>query len=304
VGENFAIDEEIAHVASRQQGNISRAQLIALGLSDVAIHHRVQRGRLHRTHPGVYAVGRPASMPLERAAAAVLACGPDAALSHGSAMTLWGFWRRWDLPFEVSLPGDRRPKGIRVHRSRNLTRRDTVRHQGIGVTTPARTVLDMARRLNQRQLRRVVKDGLASGRLSDAALRDVVGRHPGHRGAPKLRALLDDHNDTRSRFEDGFPAFCRRFGLPEPIMNAKLGRYTVDAYFPRERVIVELDSWGFHSNREAFEDDRERDAYYLAADLVTVRITWRRAERQPEREAQRLGRILTRRRRQLDSPAS
>jgi very-short-patch-repair endonuclease len=87
-------------------------------------------------------------------------------------------------------------------------------------------------------------------------------------------------------------------------MNAELGRYTVDAYFPRERVIVELDSWGFHSNREAFEDDRERDAYYLAADPVTVRVTWRRAEQQPEREAHRLGTILTRRRRRLDSPAS
>ena len=304
MGENFAIDEEIAQLASRQHGNVTRAQLNVLGLSDVAIHHRVQTGRLHRVHPGVYAVGRPATTPLERAAAAVLVCGPDAALSHSSAMTLWGFWRRWDLPFEVRVLGDRRPKGVRVHRASNLARRDTIRHQGIRVTTPARTVLDMAPRLNERQLRRVVKDGLASGRLGEAALGDIVARHPRHRGASKLRPLLEDHDDTRSRFEDDFPAFCGRFGLPQPMMNPKIGGYTVDAYFPRERVVVELDSWGFHSSREAFEDDRERDAYYLAAGLVTIRITWRRAEQQARREAARLHTILARRRGQLDSRAS
>jgi very-short-patch-repair endonuclease len=254
-------------------------------------------------HPGVYAVGRPATTPLERASAAVLACGPDAALSHGSAMTLWGFWKRWDAPFEVTTARDRRPKGIRVHRSRILAPRDTTRHHGIRASSPARTILDMAARLGDDQLRRTVKNALASLYLGQDALIDVVARHPGHLGASKLRPLLDDHDDTRSRFEDGFPAFCRRFGLPKPVMNARLGRYTVDAFFPNERLIVELDSWHYHSSREAFEDDRERDAYFLAADLATVRITWRRIEQRPREEAERLHAILARRRRQLHSPA-
>lgn len=295
---------EIAHAAARQQGNLTRKQLLTLGVHPNSIDHWVKTGRLHRIHPGVYSLGRPATTPLERASAAVLACGPDAALSHGSAMTLWGFWKRWDMPFEVTVPGDRRPRGIRVHRSRNLARRDTTRQHGIRVTTPARTHLDMAVRLGGEQLKRAVKDALASPYLGEAALSDVVARHPGHRGAAKLRPLLDDHDDTRSRFEQGFAPFCQRFGLPKPTMNAKLGRHTVDAWFPRERLIVELDGFRFHCSREAFEEDRERDAYYLAAGLPTVRITWRRIEQQAEREAKRLHTILARRRRQLHSPAS
>ena len=107
------------HCAHRvsQHGNITRSQLLAAGLDDHAIARRVRAGTLHRVYPGVYAVGRRPRVPLERAAAAVLACAPTGCLSHASAMTLWGFWKRWDTPFEVTVTRDRRPQGITVHRS-------------------------------------------------------------------------------------------------------------------------------------------------------------------------------------------
>jgi hypothetical protein len=131
VGENFGIDEVIAQIAAGQNGNITRRQLRALGLGDVAINYRLRIGRLFRINRGVYSVGRPPTTPLEKAAAAVLACGDHAALSHSSAMSLWGFWKRWDLPFvgqrrrRPATEGDPRPPGNRATETR---RRDRARH--------------------------------------------------------------------------------------------------------------------------------------------------------------------------------
>ena len=132
-------DLAVARVATRQHGNITRRQLLACGLDDEAMAHRVRTGRLFRVYRGVYSVGRPPTTPLERAAAAVLACAPTGVLSHTSAMTLWGFWKRWDTPFEVTVTRDRRPTGITVHITTTLRRPDIRTHLGIRVTSPART---------------------------------------------------------------------------------------------------------------------------------------------------------------------
>ena len=231
--------------------------------------------------------------------AAVLACGPGAVLSHGSAMTLHGFWKRWDTPFEVTVTADRRPKGIRVHRTRRLHRGDVGRQLGIPVTRPARALLDMAPRLRHRSLRRALKDGHAANMVSLDALAETVARHPHHPGAAKLRPYLDDHDDTRSVLEDRFLAYCQHHQLPRPQTNAYVCGFLVDALFAEQKVIVELDSWEFHSSRESFEDDRERDSVTTTAGFVTVRITWRGFDTQ----ARRLRTVLAARPR-LHSPPS
>lgn len=287
----------MARIASRQHGNITREQLLGLGLNDKAIGWRTRSGRLHRVHRGVYAVGRPARTALERASAAVLACGPGAVLSHLSALALWGLAPRWPSRFDVTVPGDRRPAGIKTHRAR-LVRRDLRRHIGIPVTSPARTLLDCTPLLNERALVRAVNDGRRNLRLRPDQLADVVDRNPNAEGAARLRACTQTTGGpTRSEWEDAFPAFCRRFGLPEPVMSAKVAGHEVDALFPVEKLIVELDSWAFHSDRRAFESDRDRDADTLASGHATVRITWERMHRRPLAEAQRLLRILSQRRR-------
>jgi hypothetical protein len=298
VGGNFGIDEVIAQIAAAQNGNVTRAQLLAVGLNDVAINYRVRLGRLHRVHRGVYSVGRPPTTPLEKAAAAVLSCGERAALSHGSAMTLWGFWKRWDEPFEVVVAGDRRPTGIRTRRMTGLLRRDIAIGQGIAVTSPAATLLHCAPRLRPRSLTRAVNDWRRAGLLTPIALGDVVHRFPLHPGAPLLKPHADTtHNPTRSAFEDDFLPFCRRYNLPEPQINVALHGFEVDAYFEDAKLIVECDGWDFHNDRQAFEDDRERDATMLGLGIATIRITWERLHQHPEREADRLHGILDRRRR-------
>lgn len=280
-------------MASRQHGNITREQLLDVGLSDGGIAWRVTVGRLHRVFRGVYSVGRPPTSPLEWASAAVLACGPGAALSHSSAMGLWGYWRQWDRPYEVTVVGDRRTRGIRVHRSTTLRRQDVTRQLGIRVTTPARTALDMAPRLNDRSLKRAVNNMLNSLWATEGQFAETIARHPAAAGATRIAKLLGlPGTPTRSGWEDDFPVFCKRYGLPMPVMGAPLFGYIVDALFVRERVIVELDSWAFHQGKPAFETDRERDAVTLSHGYVTVRVTEERLEERPRREAERLHAIL------------
>lgn len=288
-----AIDRAIAAVAAKQHGNVTRQQLLGLGLDRYAIRYRVKIGRLYRVYRGVYSVGRPPITPEEWASAAVLACGPGAALSHGSAMALWGYWRHWDRPNEVTVVGDRRTKGIRVHRSMTLRRRDVTWQSRIRVTTPARTALDMAPRLPDRSLKRVVNNMLNSLWCSEDQFAETLARHPSAPGARRIAMLLGlPGTPTRSGWEDEFPEFCRRYGLPAPVMGARIGRYIVDALFVAERVIVELDSWPYHKGKPAFETDRERDAYMLERRFVTVRVTEERLDERPDQEADRLHTIL------------
>jgi hypothetical protein len=175
-----------------------------------------------------------------------------------------------------------------------MTRADVRTHFGIRVTSPARTVLDCAADLSARRLARIVNDGRRSGLVRLSALTDVIQRFPRHPGCARLKLLLErPTGPTRSEFEDAFLPFCDRFGFPRPQVNVKINGYEVDAYFEAEGVIVELDSWGFHQDRDSFENDRNRDVDNLVTGLVTYRLTWERMTGgDPEHEAGRLGKVL------------
>ncbi len=292
-----ATDAAMATIAVRQYGYVTRKQLLGLEMTRGEVEHRLRIGRLHRIYAGVYAVGVKPTLPVPRAAAAVLACGAGAALSHSSALCLWGWHTPWDVPFEVTAPAQHRRPGIVLHRSKVLTHRDVRRHMGIRVTSPARTVLDVAPRLSALALRKVVREARLSRYMRDAELADVLARFPRHPGAARLAPFVTVATEpTRSEFEDAFIALCERFGLPRPRTNVRIAGHLVDAVFDAERVIVELDGYKFHGDRESFESDRDRDADTLLAGHVTVRITWKRMQDRPRREADRLIRILENRR--------
>jgi hypothetical protein len=287
-----ASDKEVGRLAARQHGVTTRAQLTGLGLDASAIDYRVKVGRLIVLHRGVYAVGhRPPSM-LARAMAAVLACGPAAALSHLAAGALWEMGPRWSPPMDVTAPVDRRPQGIRVHRSAALTDRDVTTHFGIPVTTPARTVLDLADLLDDRSLARAVNEARLKGWLPLDDLAELLARSPG-RATARLRPFVE-HADapTRSAFEDAFLAFVERYGLPRPEVNQRVAGHEVDMVWREQRLVVELDSRTHHDGDRPFERDRDRDADLLAAGFPVVRVTWRRLTGEPEREARRLDALL------------
>ena len=249
-------------------------------------------------HMGVYALPPARYDPQALIAAAVLAGGPTAVASHGSAAWLWGFIPRYVPPPEISLPtGDRRPRHILTHRCPSLKPRDITRQRGVPTTTPARTALDLGPSLTHKQLSRLVNDGLRSGELKAATLHDLLARNPRHPGTKLLTPFVaeDAPNPTNSDFEDDFRRFIAKYGLPTPEINFPFNGRQLDVFFPEYGVIVELDGWDFHKDREAFEDDRERDADHLDHDFVTVRITKSRFEAKPDYEAARLKRILRRR---------
>jgi hypothetical protein len=286
-------DRAIAGLAVRQHGNVTRAQLLRLGVSPTAIRRRIEAGRLHRVFAGVYAVGRPPATPLERAAAAVLACGPGALLSRGAAATLWGMHKRWRFPLEVTARSARRRAGIVVHRSSTMVREDATRHFGIPVTSPARTIFDIAPGLSDRVLARAVNEARLARHLWLADLSALILRFPWHPTTRRLRRFTDGGpKPTRSQFEDAFTDFAARYGLPRPLINHAVNGHEVDVFFAEEGLIVELDGYEYHGGRVAFEADRDRDAEALEAGLRTFRLTWERFDGQPAKEARRLKTIL------------
>lgn len=289
------IETQIALIAARQFGHITRWQLIDLGLTRNQIEKRVMSGRLIPVFRGVYAVGHPRPEGIARAAAAVLACGDAAVLGYFSAAALWEMGPKWPAVPEVTVPTRRRPAGIRVHIHPTLESRDIRRHRGIRVTSPARTLLEIAPALSKAGLARAVNEARLQRHLRIADLEDLIGRCEGRAGVRLLTPFVAElpTGPTRSEFEDRFLDFARSYDLPTPQTNVRVAGYEVDALFPHHKVIVELDGYKYHQGRRSFERDRERDAALLAAGYVTIRITWERLTTQPEREAARLQAILT-----------
>jgi very-short-patch-repair endonuclease len=282
------VDRSLAALARRQHGVVARRQLRALGISDRGVAHRVAAGRLHRIHTGAYAVGHTVLGARGRWIAAVLACGPTAVLSHASAGALWDLRRSETGIVDVTVPGTggrQRREGIRIHRARSLEGQTDTK-DGIRVTTPARTILDLAATLDRRAIERLL-DRAEDLRLGGAVSFDALARaHAGHRGAHRLLAALDDHAPgttlTRSDLEELFLALCRAAGLPRPRVNRHVEGPEADFVFADQRLLVETDSWRHHKSREAFEQDRRRDALHAAAGWRTLRFTWRQIEGEPQ----------------------
>jgi very-short-patch-repair endonuclease len=225
----------------------------------------------------------------------VLAGGPNAVASHFSAAWLWGYVEHWQPPLEISLPtGDRRPRHIITHRCPSLQPRDVTHQRGIPTTSRARTALDLAPRLTNKQLTRLVNDQLREKHLRPAALKDIIERNPLHPGTKLLRLFIQNpRNPTDSPFEDDFLAFVKQYDLPMPQTNIRLHGRDVDVFYPEANLIVELDGEDFHDHLHAFRDDRERDTENLKHGLVTMRMTTDRLKLTPGYEAERLLEIYT-----------
>ena len=279
-------DRVVAQLAAGQYGVVSRAQLRGLGLSESAIARRVEAGRLHRVHAGVYAVGHPLLSVRGGWLAAVLACGLGAALSHASAAALWGIRRSDAVIVDVIVPrtGARSRPGLRIHRPRALPSEETTTRDRIDVTTPARTLLDLAPTLKERELHRALDEAEIRELTDYAVLSAMAAAHPGHRGSGKLARALGEHYAgttlTRSELEERFLALCRTHGVPRPAVNVHVGMLEVDFLF-RERVVVETDGWRFHGHRAAFERDRRRDAELTRAGYRVLRFTHRQIVTDP-----------------------
>jgi hypothetical protein len=289
----------VARLAADQHGHISIGQLRACGLSDNAVASRVRNGRLHRRYRGVYCVGHEAVTLTGTFIGAVLACGDNAVLSHRAAAA-YHEMLRWDgRDPEVTVVGSvaRHVDGIRVRRSRTLDRRDVWRRDSILVTSPARTVLDVATDMPARELRRMVRQAQAEGRVTVRQLSEVLDRGGRHRGAATLRLLIaDGPTPTRSEFEDLMLDLLGRAGIPRPLVNEplRLGGRTItpDLLFPHLRLVIELDGRAWHDHALAREEDADRQAILEAHGYRVLRITWHQLVRHPKQTLARINAAL------------
>jgi len=201
--------------------------------------------------------------------AAVLACGAGAALSHRSAAELWRLLPSRDGPVHVTVPttaGRRRRPGLRIHRIPHLTPSETTTRSGIPVTTPARTLVDLPRVVPPFVARR-------------------AARQAEYLGLPLAEIEADG---TRSDLERAFLALCRRHRIPPPEVNVRIGSYTVDFLWRRQRLVVETDGYAAHRGRQAFEDDRERELELIARGFRVRRFS----DRQVRQRASEVARAI------------
>jgi hypothetical protein len=264
-------------MARRQHGIVARRDLLALGFSPEAIEHRVAKGRLHAVARGVYAVGWPQLTDERRWMTAVLACGEGAALSHRSAAALWGIGRERDATVDISVPRRckcRRPE-IRARSRRTLQAKDIAMHRQIPVTSPARTVLDLATELDDRALERTVNEADKRDLIDPDALRGSLEDFAGEPGVRALRTLLDRHTFrlSDSDLELLFRPIATAAGLPPPLTKAEVNGFEVDFSWPDLGLVVETDGLRYHRTPFQQRRDLERDQAHRARGLVPVRFT-------------------------------
>ncbi len=294
-------ERALAELASAQHGVVAASQLKALGFTVRQIRTRRENGRLHPIHRGTYAVGHTRLSIHARWMAAVLACAPEAVLSHHDAAALWDLR---PVPagathVTVATCARRAQRGIVVHTARELAAADRAVVDGIPVTAVPRTLLDLAAVVPFQRLRLLLEAAERRDLLDGRALASAVLRHFGHHGCPALRrALAETFKDgrdvpwTQSLDERRLLAACRAAGLPEPRCNVFLHGFLVDMHWERQGVVVEVDSWTFHKTRARFEEDRRKRDALTAAGIVVLTPTPRRIRAEPHAVVSQLSRVL------------
>jgi len=289
-----SVDRAIGSIAEAQHGVVTRAQLSELGLGTGAIKHRVKRGLLRPVHRGVYTIGHRLLTQHGRWMAAVLACGPEAVLSHRAAAALWRIRR--GTAIEVTVPGAKSARqGIRLHRA-GLPADERTTHHGIPTTTVPRTLLDLSAVVQRDELRSALRQAEQLRLTDPLTLAELVRRHPHRPGIASARWVLEQLHLglglVRSELEERFLAFLIDACLPLPTTNVTIEGIEVDCVWRDQRLIVELDGRAVHDVTDAFEADRARDRRLEAAGWRVVRITWRQLHDTPGEVEADLRRLL------------
>jgi very-short-patch-repair endonuclease len=285
-------------LARKQHDVVARRQLIELGFGPDAVKHRVAKGRLHPLGWGVYAVGTPNLTRYGKWMAAVLSCGADAALSNESAAGLLGICRDRGGKIEVSVPVHvmRRPKGIVVHRRTRRGPWEVTLHEGIPVTSPACTLIDLAPCLSRRQLEAAINEADRRDLIDPESLRTTLERLAGRAGVAALRELLDRRTFrlTDSELERLLMPIARRVGLGTPETGVNVNGFDVDFYWPDLDLVVETDGLRYHRTPAQQARDRLRDQAHLAAGTTPLRFTHGQVRFEPEHVERTLDLVVRR----------
>jgi len=268
----------MAELARRQKGNVTRAQLFEAGFTRDVIDRRVRLGALHEQFPGVYLVGHRAEPPLARECAALLYCAPRALLSHRTAGRLW----EWPVPqieaVELTVVGRHRRSrtGLIVYSMNAIEPAELRRHEGLPVTSPSLTLLDLAGVLGQEDLARCLNEARVQD-LTDEELKTTLAAHPNRRGRRALAGLVRAEI-AEFAVESEAEALCLRLMLDHDLKpdqsQARIGPYRVDFLYEAERLVVEVDGYRYHRTRDRFVRDRRRRAHLMALGYEVFVVSW------------------------------
>ena len=233
--------------------------------------------------------------------AAVLASGPGAMLSHHSAAALWGLRAYSERAVEVTIPR-KSPSSRKIRRHHSLVPDDErTAKEGVPVTTVPRTIFDLAVTEDVDAVVAMLREAEYLNLWDRLSLWDLLERYPRKRGSRKVRFALERLKEessgrTRSKLEERFAPFLRRYRLPMPrfndwiLLDAK--RCQVDCHWPGTSQIVELDGWQGHGTPSAFREDRTRDRKLRVAGYSVTRITFNQLKDEPEQIAADLRALL------------
>ncbi|MGI9021189.1 MAG: type IV toxin-antitoxin system AbiEi family antitoxin domain-containing protein [Solirubrobacterales bacterium] len=297
----------LARAAKRRHGAVTREELLALGLAPKVIEGLIKRGLLAPISPGVYIVGLGPPPSLAREAAAILACRPRALLSGLTAARLLAIPAPACVDIHVTVVGRwrRSLQGVQVRRINALARGELRRHQGLPVTSPSLTLLDLAGVVSERELERALNEARVQRLVREEELRTTIAAHPRRRGARALGRVLAAEGApglTRSEAERRALRAMRRHGVEPDASDFPVGPYRVDFWFERERIAVEVDGYRYHSTPKRFRDDRRRTAYLASRGVQVYPLTWDDLGPEAGRAMQRLANTLATRRHEPEKP--
>jgi very-short-patch-repair endonuclease len=283
------LDATIAARATRQLGLITRRQLLALGLSAPAISYRLEAGRLRRVHPAVYALAGFPSTWDQDLLAALMAAREHAAITHFAAGTLWHLEAVTAECPHVLVVHRRKLEleGVVVHRTRSVARGDIVRHGLLRVTSPARTLIDLATVLAADPLEDALDDALRRRLVSVTRLSARIETRNGIAGMGTLRRLLRERSTEResgSGLENRFLRTFLKAGLPRPVRQYEVrnreGRFIarLDFAYPQARLAIEIDGYASHSGRKRWERDLARQNRLIVEGWRFLRFSRRDAD--------------------------
>jgi Transcriptional regulator, AbiEi antitoxin len=291
-GKSRTASTTIAWIASRNHGVVTRKQLRRAGLSKHEVDGRVATGLLVPVYPGVFRVGHTAWSLESSYLAAVRACGEEAVLSGLAAAHYLAVIKGRPPPPEVTAPTERKVKGVRTRRivlrpyERTVVRR-------IPITTVPRTLVDIAAALDLDALALAFREAGHRYRSTPRHIDAVLRHRKLVPGARNLRLVMGREAEVLlSRLERAFMALLRKYNLPLPRTNIRVGAHRIDCYWPEYNLIIELDSYAFHNSRTSWERDRDRERAARNREQEHQRLTWFDVVEDPEPTVAYLRRVL------------
>jgi Protein of unknown function (DUF559) len=269
-------DDRVAELAGRQFNRVSRRQLLELGFSEAAIHHRVESGRFVRVEDGVFAVAPVLAHDEWGGWMGATLTAPESVLSRLSACAAWGVWSRPRKLEMVTRPGNggpRRHGGVLAYRSLTLAGECT-ELRGVPITSVPRTLLDVACIVSDRALARMLRVAVRLERTSVDELGDYLGPRRHRRGAVRLTRVVARYAGlplarARSGAEIRALEVLRRAGSPLPRLNVRIAGEEADLSWPAQRLIIEIDGGPFHMD---VGEDARKQAAWEAAGWTVQRI--------------------------------